>query len=121
MGGVTTDPRLAAIRGNLRGALALELFVIFGNVVAIAATLGAFNGGQPTTTPLLAQAYFVVSFITTIGVVQRTRRALDAATAGDTVHLRRLVTRPLVFVAWFLCALLPGILLDAASQQIDRL
>ena len=51
------DARLASIEHELRLALGLEIFVEFGFVVGILAYNGAFNGGEPTTTPAFAIAF----------------------------------------------------------------
>jgi hypothetical protein len=112
------DPQLQLVRRDLRNALALEVLVEFSFVLALAATLGAFNGGRPTTTPPLAQVYFVVGFVVTIAVIVRTRKMLDAATAGDLALLRRLNPAALARIAFLFSAFLPSIYLNAAAADM---
>jgi hypothetical protein len=102
------------VRRYLRTALALEFFVEFGFFVALLATAGLFNGGQPTTTPPVAQAYFIVGFIVTLFVIPRTRRLLDAASNGNARSLWRLRFRRWAWIAFIFSAVLPGMALLAA-------
>lgn len=104
-----------SVRRNLRTALALEFFVEFGFIVALLGTLGLFNGGQPTTTPPIAMAYFVVGFLVTLAVIARTRRLLDAAETGNSRLVWRLKIRNWAWIALVFSAILPGISLFAAA------
>ncbi len=109
------DPRLELVRRQLRIALWLELFIEFSFVMAMAATLGAFNGGLPTSTPPIAQAYLVVGFLVTIAVAVRTQQMLNAAARGDLTTLRRLNPRAWAWIAFVFSAILPSIYLNAAA------
>ena len=111
---------LVAIRQSLVWALALAVFVEFADIVAIAATLGAFSGGSPTHTPPLAVAYLFVSFVVTVVVIVRTRRLIGAADRGDVDMLRRLASGTFVLVAYLFSAILPGIMLASARAGIMR-
>ena len=115
-----TDPRLQFVTRQLRVALWLELFIEFSFVTAMAATLGAFNGGLPTSTPPIAQAYFVVGFLVTIAVAVRTRQMLNAAARGDLATLRQLNPRAWVWVAFVFSATLPSFYLYAAAVAMPR-
>lgn len=119
LSGVTSnDPSLAFVRRQLRVALWLELFVEFSFVMAMAATLGAFNGGRPTSTPPIAQAYFVVGFLVTVAVAIRTQQTVNAAARGDLATLRRLNPRGWAWIAFVFSAILPSIYLNAAAAAM---
>src|SRR6476646_7523595 len=96
---MTADSWARPVRRWLRAALALEVFVEFGFLVALTATMGVFIGGQPTTTPPIAVAYFVVGFLVTLAVFVRTRRLLDAAEVGNPRLLWRLNIRTWAWIA----------------------
>ena len=114
------DAWARTVRRHLRLALALELVVELGFLVAMAASLGAFNGGQPATTPLLAQAYFAVGFVVTLAVIARTRRLLDAAADVNPHGLWRLNIRAWGWIALVFSAILPGISLLAAAAAVPE-
>jgi hypothetical protein len=105
------------VRRYVRTALYLEFLVEFGFFVALLATAGLFNGGQPTTTPLIAEAYFIVGFIVTLFVIPRTRRLHDAAENGNAHRLWHLHLRAWAWVAFVFSAVLPGIALLAAVAR----
>jgi hypothetical protein len=113
-----TDPALVAIRRTLPGALALAAFAEFGFVVSIAATLGAFSGGEVTHTPPQAQAYFLVGLVVTVFVLLRTRSLIAAADRADVAALRRLASGTFVLVAYLFSAILPGMMLASARAAI---
>jgi len=115
---MNSDAWIRPARRSLRTAYALELFVEFGFIIALAATMGTFNGGQPTTTPPYVQAYFVVGFLVTLAVIARTRRLLDAVEIGNPRALWRLNIRTWAWIALLFSAVLPGMSLFAAAAAV---
>jgi hydrogenase/urease accessory protein HupE len=113
-----SDAWFRPVRRNLRTAFALEFFVEFGFIVAILATAGLFNGGQPTTTPPVAEAYFVIGFVVTLAVIARTRRLLDAVETVNPAALYRLKITRWAWIALVFSAILPGISLLAAASAL---
>jgi hypothetical protein len=111
---MASDSWTRSVRRSLRTAFLLELFVEFGFLVALLAIGGMFNGGQPTTTPPIAQAYIVIGFVVTLAVIVRTRRLLDAAATGNATLLWRLHFRAWAWIALIFSAILPGLSLLAA-------
>jgi hypothetical protein len=116
----TNDDALKTIERELGYALAVEVFVEFSFVVAMLATGGAFNGGQPTTTPPGAVAYFVIGFIVTIGVIVRTGQMRSAARRGDIDALRKMHLRALTFIALVFSAILPSYFLSDAAAVLRQ-
>ena len=116
-----TDERLSAIDRTLRLALGLEVFVEIGFIVAILAYNGAFNGGQPTTTPPAAIAYTVISLFVTIAVIGRSVSMVMMARRGDIAGLRRVHVQLWVGIALVFSAILPSIYLQVAATQIRDL
>jgi len=102
------DDRLASIEHDLRLALGLELFVMFGFVVGILAYNGAFNGGEPTNTPTFAIAYTVLSIFVTVVVIARTLSMWRTARRGDVEGLRRVHVMAWTVVALVFSAILPA-------------
>ena len=111
---------MESVAHNLRIALGLAIFVEFSFVAAFAAMNGAFNGGQPTTTPPLAQVYVVVAFFVTIAVAVRTWQMLKAADAGDRPALIRMNVSRWALVALLFSAMLPSIYLYTAAAALPR-
>jgi hypothetical protein len=116
-----TSATLATVRHDLMIALGLEVFALFGFVVAILGSLGAFAGGSTPQTPVLAQAYFVVGFVVTVPVIARTKQMLDAVGRKDIAAVKRLDSRALVWVALIFSAMLPAIYLSTAAAEIRNL
>ena len=117
---MTADSWVRPVRRWLRTALALEFFVEFGFLVALAATAGLFNGGQPTTTPFVAVAYFAIGFVVTIAVIVRTLRFLDAVEVVRPEAIWRLNLRRWAWIALVFSAILPGIALLSAVSRLPR-
>jgi hypothetical protein len=115
---LTSDTWVRPVRRWLRAALVLEFFVEFSFLVAMLATLGLFNGGQPTTTPTIAVAYFVVGLLVTLAVIARTRRLLDAANTANPTRVWRLDIRRWAWIALIFSAILPGIALFSAMSSL---
>jgi hypothetical protein len=114
------DDQLKLITRNLQLALLVEFLVQVSFIAALFATLGAFNGGEPTTTPFSAQAYIVVGFLVTIVVIIRTFQMQAAAKRGDTDALRRLNVRAWALIAFIFSAIIGGWYLFAAAAYIPR-
>jgi hypothetical protein len=114
------DAWVPSVRRSLRISLYLAFFVEFSFLVAMVAVMGLFNGGQPTTTPPIAGAYFAVGFLVTLAVIMRTRRLIDAVDTANPRLVWRLDIRRWAWIAFVFSAILPGIYLFAAMARLPR-
>jgi len=100
---------------NLSVALALLVLFEVSFFAALLATFGAFNGGQPTTTPPSAQAYFAIGLVITPIVIVFTLRMKAAARAHDLRQLGVLRVDMWALVALLFSGILPGIYLHSVA------